>query len=129
MTDLSLTGQICCLDLSKQDMDGLRLAIILLTINQVCQLLTHAHSVWTTLPSLKQVLGLALLIGLATGGYHAYTASHELQGKLMQVYVWAMRTVQRVVLQSPILSTSTAILPTASASWLPSWLKGVHNEL
>jgi hypothetical protein len=120
---VSVAGQVCCLDMAQRDMDVLRIAVVLLIINQLCTFLTHMQYLWGALPSLKQLLLLALVIGAGTVGYHAYHASTQLND--VYQYAWAaLRTLQH----SPILQTSTSVVPVARSSWV-SWVFGQSSEL
>lgn len=126
--DDAVAGQVCCLDLAARDMDVLRFAVLVLIVNQLCTLLTHAQSLWSSLPSLKQLLLLALVIGLGTAGYHAYNAS--LQVNDLYQYAWVtLRTVLRVASDSPIMQTSTSAVSTPRSTWVTSWWNGHHIEL
>lgn len=126
--DDAVAGQVCCLDMAQRDMDVLRFAVLLLTVNQLCTFLTHLQHLWGALPSLKQLLLLALVIGVGTAGYHIYNASTQLSD--VYQYVWAtLRTMQRMASDSPIMQTSTSVVSTPRSSWVTSWWGGKHIEL
>lgn len=126
--DDAVAGQVCCLEMGQRDMDVLRFAVLLLIINQLCALLTHAQSLWSCLPSLKQLLLLALVVGVGVVGYQAYNASLQLND--IYQYAWVtLRTVMRMASDSPIMQTSTSVVSSPRTSWVTSWWGGKHIEL